>query len=299
MGVEAGEKRGLSPITWRMVWMAVCLFVVSLHVSAEDWDVYRFIPPVGWKVVRTQGSVLFTRATNTDFAQLEIFKSRSGSSDMLVEFGKDWRDLVENRTSAQIAEAPEVADADDGWRVAFGRALVKQKTNHTVVLFTFVGHGRVASALLRGTDQSMLDQATEEFKRISLLDVVPTVVQSAPAVPATRSLTGLWRGDCRVVAKAEYNFFTHQMEMKLAAGETEIKEIAFLDGGGFTVTWPSGGLRDAAAARASEPNYWGTYHISGNSGVVKFDDGGTYPIQLRGDRVVYDNCEYVRVGPLQ
>ncbi len=172
------------------------------------------------------------------------------------------------------------------------------------IVCSYVGNGKVATILLRGTDEAQLALAQIPFAAVGLPPVpVQTATSAAPSAPAPGSTgaVGLWSGICTgtditSITNAAGTGFS---SITTTTGKLRVRRIALLADGTFTAVVPREGLSEPAKTRAREPDYWGTWEAGASGGSVKLDRASTrLAFTHKGEKLIFDGCDFTKSRPL-
>lgn len=172
-------------------WAGILILAGPMWAQSEAFDVFRFRPPLGWKLLPGKDDYGMERLANNQFCQIALYRAVPSTGSAAGDFNREW-DSVKQRFTVQRENPRETGQAD-GWTVTSASAAVESPGTgrFTTTVRVYSGFGVRAAVVMNGNHGG----CQNEFQ--TFLGSLGVKVASTP--PAVSSSVGGW------VSSAEAN----------------------------------------------------------------------------------------------
>lgn len=256
--------------------------------SPQQFDNITFVPPAGWSVRRTTGSVELapTDARNEEVLRVLLLPGHRFSGTLASEFQAAWTEVLSLLGAQPMMTVNRVAyDLDQPARSLRGTEFVRGNGGmrradgvYGVTVYAFHVADRVERVAVVGRDFRanllMMNPASNSAYDAAIRELVFTLKFAnqpdrpiAPAGLRAGGIVGVWTG------------------IAMSMGKIKSQFAIFFDNGVayFGSNFPMRGLLeiDPVVEQPAQQRYWGTYTMSGDAGVLTMPYG-TIPLRRSG-----------------
>ena len=149
------------------------VLVVNSFCQTETFDIAKFIPPVGWQRIDSNGVVAFldSKTNNglTSFCQIFLYPSRSSKDAPLKNFQTEWNNRVVKSTGTKEKPTTATEKNPDGWTSVTGYSnITNQGVTYTCMLVTASGFGKAMSVMVNVAGQEYMKDVEAFFAKMDL-----------------------------------------------------------------------------------------------------------------------------------
>jgi hypothetical protein len=266
--------------------------------QSETFDIVSFTPPAGWERKQQTSVLLFTKNTENPkaFCEIAIYKSRTGTNDLQIEFVNEWSDLIKKSKSIDVPVQRTVENGTNGWSLISAKALSQTTPPYESILVTIVGFGRVTSILFFVSDDKFMPEISAFLGSMKMVAPETPSVSSTIQQPqrGTNTITGIWRSACddKSSSMGVTNASgTGYALLSTSTGGLRTRHIVCFSDGTFCQYVTPSGFFNYPDQRAKNPDTWGVYHYDNGAGSVKLDGlASSFPFTVADGQMKYDGC---------